>query len=65
MIMLKTITGPICNKCQEHMAWVSEQIVGNIPIQVFHCETCDKYAAELAGTNGVKAEVAPGLVTGL
>jgi hypothetical protein len=47
------------------MTWVSEQIVDNKPMQVFHCENCDKYAAALPGTNGVSTSIAPGLVTGL
>jgi protein-arginine kinase activator protein McsA len=57
--------GPTCGKCQQAMTWVAEQIVDTKPMQVFHCENCDKYAAALPGTNGVSTSIAPGLVTGL
>lgn len=36
---------PTCGKCQNRMVWVSEQEADDILMQVFHCETCDRYAA--------------------
>ena len=61
----RTIAGPLCHKCQISMKWVSEQIVENKPMQVFHCKDCDKYSAALPGTNGQKTTLAPALVTGM
>jgi hypothetical protein len=37
------------------MTWVSEQVVDNKPMQVFHCDTCEKYAAAAPGTENVPA----------
>lgn len=51
----KNFQTPMCSKCQEPMLWVSEQIVLEKAVQVFHCETCDKYAAATADSNGVEA----------
>jgi hypothetical protein len=47
------------------MTWVAEYAVANKPMQVFKCESCDKYAAALAVTNGAQTGAAPGAVTGL
>jgi hypothetical protein len=47
MITSQAIKGPVCGKCKKRMTWVSEQIVDAKPMQVFHCETRDKYAATL------------------
>ena len=64
MTTFKDMPSPICGKCQQRMTWVSEQIVDSKPMQVFHCETCDKLAAALPSTNGVPTSAAPGIVTG-
>jgi hypothetical protein len=56
----QNIPGPICGKCQERMTWVAEHIVDSKPMQVFHCEACDKYAAALPGTDGAPVSVAQG-----
>jgi uncharacterized protein YlaI len=31
------------------MVWVGDKVIRNKPLQIFHCETCDKYAASLPG----------------
>jgi hypothetical protein len=61
MISYQNIPGPICNKCEQCMRWASEQIVDLSPVQVFHCETCDKYAAASLGLKGFRAAAASGL----
>jgi hypothetical protein len=43
------------------MVWINEQIVDGKPIEIFHCEACDKLAAALAPANGHKTKVAAGL----
>lgn len=40
------------------MLWVSEQLVQGKAVQVFHCESCDKYAAATPESNGVKTPLA-------
>lgn len=45
------------------MVWRAEEIVNSRPVQVFHCEICDKYSAELQDANGVKTNVAPPITT--
>lgn len=47
MSRFKDMPAPTCGKCQQRMVWVSEQDVKNVPMQVFHCEACEKYAASL------------------
>jgi hypothetical protein len=62
---IKNMYAPVCGRCQQTMTWVSEQIVDNKPMQVFYCETCDKFAAALPGTNGISTGIPPGVATGL
>ena len=38
-------TFPICKKCAKPMTWVAEHFVESDPVEVFHCESCDRYAA--------------------
>lgn len=48
------------------MQWISDQMVGTQPMHVYHCELCDKYAAERpAAINGAKTDSPRSLVTGL
>jgi protein-arginine kinase activator protein McsA len=61
MTQIQDIPGPICGRCQQHMVWINEQIVDGKPIEIFHCEACDKLAAALAPANGHKTKVAAGL----
>jgi hypothetical protein len=44
------IAGPECSRCQKPMEWLSVQFVGAQPVNVFHCETCEKFAAAAAST---------------
>jgi hypothetical protein len=39
------IQGPECSKCEQPMAWHSVQLAGKRSMNVFHCESCDKFAA--------------------
>jgi hypothetical protein len=55
---------PICNKCQQAMAWVAEHIIDSKPIAVFHCESCGKYAAVQTAANDPVSK-APRSSTGL
>lgn len=64
MASFKSSPGLVCIRCQEEMAWVSEQIVDAKPVQVFHCDTCKKYSAVSPGTNGVQTRVAPSIASG-
>ena len=43
----RKVATPTCSKCQQLMVWRAEEIVNSRPVQVFHCEICDKYSAEL------------------
>jgi uncharacterized protein with PIN domain len=44
-------SNPVCHKCSQRMRWSSTEII--IPLEayeerhidVFHCDTCDKYTA--------------------
>lgn len=47
------------------MVWSSEQVVSKMPVQVFHCAACDKYAAEALHLNGAKIVMAPPLVASM
>lgn len=55
MTISQSIPGPISGKCQQHMAWTAQHIVDSKPIQVFRCETCDRYATELLKMSGIAA----------
>jgi hypothetical protein len=61
--MYQNMIGPICGKCQDRMTWVAEHIVSSKPMQVFHCQACDKYAAALPSTNSVPGGAAASKVT--
>lgn len=67
MTVFKVTPGPVCGKCEQQMLWVAEHIVKKEPMQVFHCETCDRYAAApLTRNNNAAPSVASAsLVTGL
>jgi NAD-dependent SIR2 family protein deacetylase len=47
--MHDTIQRPRCSKCEQQMAWHSDQDVhtreGYALVQVFKCETCDRLKA--------------------
>lgn len=51
---------PVCNRCNQFMVWAAEVIVAKVPVQVFHCVSCDKYAAA-ALSNSVEIVMAPPL----
>jgi hypothetical protein len=46
------IPGPLCSKCEQPMEWLSVQLVGTQPMNVFHCEACERFAAAAASTAG-------------
>lgn len=54
-----------CIRCNQLMVWASEVIVAKVPVNVFHCVICDKYAAEALYSNGVKTVLAPPLVASM
>lgn len=56
---------PACIRCTQPMVWASEQIVSTKPVQVFHCEPCDKYAAVANKFNDVRTVLAPPLVASM
>jgi len=39
------VVGPECSKCGKPMPWVAVELVDKKPINVFHCDSCDKFAA--------------------
>jgi hypothetical protein len=45
------IAGPECSRCQKPMEWVSTQLAGTQPMDVFHCAVCDRIAAAIASTS--------------
>ena len=45
------IAGPECSRSQKPMEWVSTQLVGTQPMDVFHCAVCDRIAAAIASTS--------------
>jgi hypothetical protein len=64
MASFKKTPTPVCGKCQQPMSWISERVVDSRPIQIFHCEDCDRYEAVSPGTNGVNVNVAPNVESG-
>jgi hypothetical protein len=45
MPSVSKITGPACDRCEQHMLWQNEQIVDGCPMQIFYCPSCDRLAA--------------------
>lgn len=50
MSKASNIVGPECGKCQTLMEWHSVVLVNDIPVNVFHCSACDKFAAAAVKT---------------
>jgi hypothetical protein len=48
MKKLPEIAGPECSSCRKPMEWLSVELVGTKPMNVFHCEACEKFAAAAA-----------------
>lgn len=51
MSQASNIVGPECGKCQTLMEWHSIALVDCIPVNVFHCRACNKFATAAVKTN--------------